>query len=41
MNNENVRWAIDKHLDGLDQEEQVMVLKFIYSLEEFREVDNK
>lgn len=37
MNNDNVKRVIDKHLDKLDKEEQIMVLRFIYSLEEFRE----
>lgn len=41
MNNDNVKRVIDKHLDKLDKEEQIMVLNFIYSLEEFREKENK
>lgn len=41
MNNDNVKRVIDKHLDKLDMEEQLMVLRFIYSLEEFREKENK
>lgn len=41
MNNDNVKRVIDKHLDKLDQEEQLMVLRFIYSLEGFREKENK
>lgn len=41
MNNDNVKRVIDKHLDKLDIEEQLMVLRFIYSLEEFREKENK
>lgn len=41
MNNDNVKLVIDKHLDKLDKKEQIMVLNFIYSLEDFREVEAK
>lgn len=41
MSNDNVKRAIDKHLEKLDKEELIMVLNFIYSLEDFREKENK
>lgn len=41
MNNDNVKRVIDKHLEKLDKEELIMVLNFIYSLEDFREKENK
>jgi hypothetical protein len=35
--NEKLRQAIETHTKGLDQKELEMVLRFVYSLEEFRQ----
>lgn len=33
---QNLIQAVDRHMEGLDKSELIMVLNFIYSLEDFR-----